>query len=69
MANIKVSRYDEPTDAERLATDAHFPADSWDSYIEDEEGSWILFIAKDGTPYFWANRTESGAVIGEAATR
>lgn len=68
--NIVISRYEIPTDEERAANPGvGFPADRWDSVIEPEDRSWILFVAKDGTPAFWPQREPSGAVIGEPTTR
>lgn len=76
MANIMISRYEVPTDAEREALQAQFPdkevgypSDRWESYIEPEDRSWILYVAQDGTPMFWSHRDENGGVIGEPTTR
>jgi hypothetical protein len=72
--NIIIGRYPRPTDEERAETEERspgctFPSDTWDSYIEPEDRSWLLFVEKDGTPLFWPHREPSGAVIGEAVTR
>jgi hypothetical protein len=74
MANITIGRYPVPTDAERAALgEAHpgaqWPSDRWESYVEPEDRSWILYVGVDGSPAFWPRREPSGAVIGEPTTR
>ena len=68
--NIVISRYDIPTDAERAALEGvHFSSDTWESVVEPEDRSWILYVGKDGTPVFWPQRDAAGGVIGEPVTR
>ena len=52
MCNIRVGRY---KDAELRK--------EWQGWIEPEDESWIAFIRADGTPEFYLERDESGAVI------
>jgi hypothetical protein len=68
--NITIGRYEVPTDAEReAAAPAAFPSDTWESYIEPEDRSWILFVGKDSGFAFWPEREPSGAVVGEPICR
>lgn len=68
--NIVIGRYPCPTEEERADhPDAHWPADRWDTVIEPEDRSWIVFVAVDGKPYIWLHRDATGGCIGEAITR
>jgi hypothetical protein len=72
--NITIGRYEVPTEEERAELEArspgcHWPSDTWESIIQPEDRSWILFVGRDGTPAFWPQREPSGAVIGEPVTR
>ena len=52
MQNIHVKRYKTPNG-------------SWDGWIEPADGSWILFIATEGSPSLYERverETESGRV-------
>jgi hypothetical protein len=69
--NIVIGRYECPSDQRRaeVGPDVRFPADRWESWIEPEDRSWIMFVAADGTPTVWLYRDEHGGVIGEPVTR
>lgn len=72
--NITIGRYAVPNEQERQEIQAgtdkevNFPADTWESWIEPEDGKWILFVGKDGSAAFWPQRDERGGVIGDATT-
>lgn len=51
MGNIEVGRYDHPESV------------GYAGWIEPDDKSWIAFIRVDGTPQFFLNRDETGAVI------
>jgi hypothetical protein len=69
--NIHIGRYPCPTADERAAVgpDVHFPADRWESTIEDEDRTWIMFVARSGEPLVWLRRYPEGGVIGPPVTR
>ena len=72
--NITIGRYEVPTETERQEVEAahpgiHWPSDRWDSYIEPEDKSWILYVGAKGGFAFWPEREPSGGVIGEPVTR
>lgn len=50
MEDIEVHRYEKPEEV-------HYKG-----WIEPASKSWILFIAEDGTPVFFAERDATGAV-------
>lgn len=68
--NIRISRYPAPTDEERATAQAEhpgvrFPSDEWDSYIEPEDGGWIIFVGTDGRLVIYTRREPTGGVVGE----
>lgn len=72
--NITIGRYPVPTDEGRTELQAEhpnasWPSDRWESYIEPEDRSWILYVGTDGEVAFWPHREPSGAVIGEPVTQ
>jgi hypothetical protein len=72
MCNITVGRYPVPTDEERAEIEAlepgcAWPSDTWQGWIEPDDKSWLVFVAVDGAPKVYLNRTETGAVIEPAA--
>lgn len=71
MANICIGRYPVPTGSERASVPhgVGFPSDCWESYIEPEDRSWILFVGVDNEVAFWPHRDENGGVIGEPTTK
>jgi|HubBroStandDraft_2_1064218.scaffolds.fasta_scaffold406293_2 hypothetical protein len=71
MSNICIGRYPVPTESDRASVPegVGFPADRWESYIEPEDRSWILFVGVDGDVAFWPHRDANGGVIGEPTTK
>lgn len=65
--NITIGRYHETPELRQFAEaqDAALVSDTWESWIEPEDRSWILFVGVDGTPAFFPNRDENGGVITE----
>lgn len=66
MINITVHRYPTPSDEERAGWPEGVSAvsDSWQGYVEPDDLSWIVFVAKDGTPTVFLRREAgTGAVI------
>lgn len=66
MQNIEVYRYPIPS-AETRAT---YPegvsdvSDHWQGYVQPEDLSWILFVAKDGSVKVYLHRDPAtGAVL------
>ena len=51
MSNLKVGRYANPANV-----------GGWQGWIEPDDKSWIAFIAADGSPVVYLNRTSTGAV-------
>lgn len=52
MQNINVRRYSDPK-----------AVGGWAGWIEPADRSWIAFIDTDGSPRFFLERDESGAVV------
>jgi hypothetical protein len=50
---VKTGKYSNPT------------PDGWVGWVEDKQGSWILFYKIDGSAVFYPKREKNGAVIGE----
>ena len=72
--NITIGRYEVPTVDERQKMESehpnvHWPSDTWESYIEPEDRSWILYVERNGGFAFYPEREPSGAVVGEPTTR
>ena len=69
--NITIGRYEVPTDEERAQwpEGTGYPSDKWESYIEPEDRSWILYVGTDGGVAFWPHRDADGGVIGEPVTK
>jgi hypothetical protein len=67
MANITIGRFPVPTDSERAETPegVNWVSDTWESWIEPEDRSWILYVDRDGSPTFYVERDERGGVVGE----
>jgi hypothetical protein len=65
MCNITVGRYPVPSEEERAEAEAKgagFPSDTWQGWIEPDDLSWIVFVARDGKPVVFLEREPSGAV-------
>lgn len=72
--NITIGRYPVPTQEDREELESRhpnvrWPSDCWESYVEPEDRSWILYVGRDGGFALWPQREPSGAVIGEPVTR
>lgn len=66
MVNITVHRYPVPSDDERSEWPDGVAAvsDSWQGYVEPDDLSWIVFVARDGTPTVYLRRdVDTGAVL------
>lgn len=68
--NITIGRYPCPTEEQRQANpETGWPADIWESWVEDEARTWIMYLSPDGEPLIWLRRYPEGGVHGPPITR
>jgi hypothetical protein len=72
--NIIIGRYESREAAEErhggpLPDTVLVPGERYESWIEDEAKTWIVFVDVHGNPTVWLQRDEEGGVVGEPVTR